>query len=471
MLYLGFRNVVICTFSVFFMAFVLSCGSENQETTEKIDLLIYGGTIVTMNETEDLVENGAIAVHEGKIIAIGTSDSLRKQFHAQENIDAQQGLIIPGLINTHTHVPMTLFRGLADDLSLQTWLEQYIFPAEANFVTDSFVRVGTKLGIAEMIKGGTTTYCDMYYFEDAIAEVTAEAGMRGVLAQTILDFKVPDAPNPEIGIAQAEQFIRRWQGHPLIVPALGPHAPYTIHTNNLKKIHTLSLETKAPVVMHVSETKKEVVDIEKQYGLSPVKYLDKENLLNNQWILAHMVHPQAGELEIIKERGCGIAHCPESNMKLASGVAPLVSMLQLEIPVGLGTDGAASNNDLNLWEEMNAAAKIHKVVAANPELVSAKEAFKMATILGAKALHLEDKIGSLEAGKYADIVILQPRDFHRIPSYNVYSELVYTTKASDVRTVIIHGKTVMKDKRLLTLDEKKIVSEAMYYQQKIKEAP
>lgn len=462
--YLKFRRQLT------YLIAVILCGScQNAPPGEKkaADMIVYGGTVVTMNPGREIIENGCIVIHEGRIMALGREDSLREQYFASENHDARGGLIIPGLINAHTHIPMTLFRGLADDLALRTWLEEYIFPAEARFVTDSFVRAGTRLGLAEMIRGGVTTFCDMYYFEEAIAAVTAEAGMRAILARTVIDFPVPDASDPDKALEDTREFARRWKGHPLITPALGPHAPYTVSTETLRKVKALADELQIPVTMHVSETSAEVQGNQAQYGAPPVEYLDRHGLLDKNWILAHMVHVSEKELDMIREKGCGIVHCPQSNMKLASGIAPLAAMLKRGIPTGLGTDGAASNNDLDLWEEMDAAAKIHKAVSGNPEVIPAWEAFEMATIGGARALHMEDKTGSLEAGKYADLVILSADGLHRIPQYEIYSGLVYTTKASDVQTVVIHGKTVMKDRKLLTLDEEKIKAEAAYFRDRI----
>jgi 5-methylthioadenosine/S-adenosylhomocysteine deaminase len=362
---------------------------------------------------------------------------------------------------------MTLFRGIADDLDLQEWLTKYIFPAEGKNVNEAFVRAGTRLGLAEMIRGGTTTYCDMYYFEDAIADETFKAGMRGVLGETIIQFPVADNKTPQDALRYSEKFVNKWKNNPLITPALAPHAPYTLTTEHLGAVKSLADRLNATVVIHVAETRKEVEDISKQYGARPVEYLEKIGFLNDRTIAAHVVFANPNEIEILQKRGVGVAHNPQSNMKLASGVAPVPQMLNANVRLGLGTDGAASNNDLNLWEEMNAAAKLHKVFSGDPKVVSAEQAFMMATMGGARALHLEDKIGSLEAGKRADIVIVDFDKLHQTPMYNVYSHLVYATKASDVNTVIIDGKIVMRERRLLTLNENVIKKDANLYQQKI----
>jgi 5-methylthioadenosine/S-adenosylhomocysteine deaminase len=431
------------------------------------DLLVVGGTIVTMDKDRRVIEDGAIAVKNGEITFIGKRSELTKNLRARQTIDAKGKIIIPGLINTHTHVPMSLFRGIADDLDLQEWLTKYIFPAEAKNVDEAFVRAGTQLGLAEMIRGGTTTYCDMYYFEDAVADETFKAGMRGVLGETIIDFPVADNKTPAEAMIYAEKFINKWKNNSLIIPALAPHAPYTVSTEHLKAVRALSDKTNAPVIIHVAETKKEVDDITKQYGNSPVDYLAKIGFLNNRTIAAHVVHVTDEEIDLLKTLGVGLAHNPQSNMKLASGVAPIPQMLVKDLPVGLGTDGAASNNDLSMWEEMDTAAKLHKVFSGDPKVVNAEQAFEMATIRGARALHMENLIGSLESGKRADIVLVDSNDLNQTPFYNIYSSLVYATKANDVQTVIIDGKIVMLDRRLLTLDENGIKKNANLYRQKI----
>jgi len=334
-------------------------------------------------------------------------------------------------------------------------------------VTEDFVRVGTRLGLAEMIRSGTTTYCDMYYFEDAIADETFKAGMRGVLGETVLDFPVADNKTYEEGLAYGERFIKRWQGNALIIPAIAPHAPYTVSEAHLKAARALSDKTGAPIVTHIAETKREVDDSLKAKGASPVDYLNRIGFLNNRVIAAHVVWPSEEELGLLKQLGVGIVHNPQSNMKLASGVAPVPQMLKNDLPVGLGTDGAASNNDLSLWEEMDTAAKLHKVISRDPKVISAQEAFEMATIRGARALHLENEIGSIEKGKRADIAIVDLDDLNQTPFYNIYSDLVYAAKAGDVRTVIVGGRVIMRDRRLLTLNEDTIKADARRYRERI----
>jgi 5-methylthioadenosine/S-adenosylhomocysteine deaminase len=432
-----------------------------------VDLIVRGGTVVTMDAERHVIENGAVAVKGGRIVSVGSVTDIDRTYTAREVVNARGKVIIPGLINGHTHVPMTLFRGLADDLDLQEWLTKYIFPAEAKNVTEEFVRVGTRLGLAEMIRGGTTTYCDMYYFEDAIADETSKAGMRGVLGETVIDFPVADNKTNAEAMAYVERFVKKWQGSPLVVPAIAPHAPYTVSEEHLKAIRAFSDRTGVPIVTHISETRREVDDSIKAKGASPVDYLNRIGFLNNRVIAAHMVWPSAEELGLLKQLGVGIVHNPQSNMKLASGVAPVPEMLKEDLPVGLGTDGAASNNDLNLWEEMDTAAKLHKLISKDPKVVNAVEAFEMATIRGARALHLGKEIGSIEKGKRADLVIVDLDDLNQTPSYNIYSDLVYATKAGDVQTVIIEGRVVMRDRRLLTLNEETIKADARRYRERI----
>ena len=432
-----------------------------------MDLIVSGGTIVTMDGARRVIENGAIAVKAGRIEGIGRAGEIDQRYAAREVLNATGKVVVPGLINGHTHVPMTLFRGLADDLDLQEWLTKYIFPAEAKNVTEEFVRVGTRLGLAEMLRGGTTTYCDMYYFEDAIADETSKAGMRAVLGETVIDFAVADNKTNAEAMTYVESFVKKWQGNALIVPAIAPHAPYTVSEEHLKAVRAFSDRTGAPIVTHISETRREVDESIKEKGASPIDYLNRIGFLNNRVVAAHVVWPTEEELGLLKRLGVGIVHNPQSNMKLASGVAPVPEMLKADLPVGLGTDGAASNNDLNLWEEMDTAAKLHKLISRDPKVVNAEEAFEMATIRGARALHLEKEIGSIEKGKRADLVIVDLDDLNQTPYYNIYSDLVYATKAADVRTVIIEGRVVMRDRRLLTLNEETIKADARRYRERI----
>ena len=446
---------------------IMFANATAQSRRQSVDLLVLGGTVVTMDQTRRVIDDAGIAVSQGRIVAIGPRADIEARYTSRQKVAARGKVITPGLINGHTHVPMVLFRGLADDLDLQEWLTKYIFPAEAKNVTEEFVRVGARLGLAEMIRGGTTTYCDMYYFEDAIADETAKAGVRGVLGETIIDFPVADNKTNAEGMAYVEKFVARWKGHELIVPAIAPHAPYTVSEEHLKAARAFSDRTGAPIVTHISETKREVDDSVKAKGASPVAYLERIGFLNDHVIAAHMVWPQGSDIAILKRRGVGVIHNPQSNMKLASGVAPVPRMLTEHVFLGLGTDGAASNNDLNMWEEMDTVAKLHKVFTGDPKVISAQEAFELATIRGAQALHLEKEIGSLEPGKRADLLVIDRDTLNQIPLYNVYSDLVYATKAADVETVIINGRLVMRNRRLLTLNEALIKSDARTFRDKI----
>src|SRR5689334_24636698 len=378
------KNLLIVFLVATLMNTVSNSAAQNRRSShEAVDLLVLGGTIVTMNGNRDVIEDGGIAVKNGRIVAIGPRAQIESTYTARQKINASGKVITPGLINGHTHVPMVLFRGLADDLDLQEWLTKYIFPAEAKNVTEEFVRVGTRLGLAEMIRGGTTTYCDMYYFEDAVADETKKAGVRGVLGETIIDFPVADNKTNAEMMAYSERFLRKWTGDPLIIPAMAPHAPYTVSTEHLKAIRALSDKLNAAVVIHVAETQKERDDILKQYGSTPMDYLGKIGFLSDRVIAAHTVWLTNEEIDLMKRTGVGAAHNPQSNMKLASGVAPVPAMLAKDVPVGLGTDGAASNNDLNMWEEMDTAAKLHKLISKDPKTLPAERAFEMATIRGA----------------------------------------------------------------------------------------
>ncbi len=465
-------NKLKCFFT-FLLLFSLAYSGFGQTKIRKlirppVDVLIVGGTVVTMDKDRRVIENGAVAVKDGKIVAVGTRAEVTRNRTARQTIDATGKVVMPGLINTHTHVPMSLFRGISDDLDLQDWLTKFIFPAEAKNVDEAFVRAGTRLGLAEMIRGGTTTYCDMYYFEDAIADETKKAGMRGVLGETIIDFPVPDNKTYADGLAYTERFIKKWQNDPLIVPAVAPHAPYTVSKEHLLQARDLSNKLKAPLIIHLAEANTETEFIQQKHkGMRPIEFVESIGFLTNRTIAAHVIQANEKELDLLKMRGVGIAHNPQSNMKLAAGTAPVPMMLRKGLAVGLGTDGAASNNDLSMWEEMDTAAKLHKLISGDPKTLPAEQVFEMATIGGARALHMEDLIGSIEVGKRADIAIVGLDSLNQTPLYNIYSNLVYATKANDVRTVIINGRVVMLNQRLLTLNENAIKRDANAYRRKI----
>lgn len=448
------------------LSLLLIAGSINNRgavAIGNVDLMVRGGTIVTMDRQRRLIERGAIAIRGNRIAAVGAERDVMSKYRARRVINAAGKVIMPGLINTHTHVPMVLFRGVADDLVLLEWLQKYIFPAEAKNVDEQFVRWGTRLGCLEMIKGGTTTFCDMYYFEDAIAEETARIGMRAVLGETLIDFPAPDNKTWDAAIAYTEKFLGRWKGHALITAAVAPHAPYTVSAEHLQQSNTLSARNAAPLIIHVAEDQAEVKSISERYNASSVAFLDRIGLLSERVIAAHMVWPLEQDISTLAGRRVGVAHCPQSNMKLAAGVSPVPKLLRAGVAVGLGTDGAASNNDLNLWEEIDTAAKLHKLNSKDPTVLKAEEVLEMATLTGARAIHLDREIGSLEQGKRADLIVISMGGLHQTPLYNVYSQLAYATKASDVESVIIDGRPVMIDRRFITINESSVKTKAREY--------
>jgi 5-methylthioadenosine/S-adenosylhomocysteine deaminase len=463
------KSFLLC-FALLSYSFAFDARAALPQRARRVDLIVSGGTVVTMDASRRVIEDGAVAVAGGRIVAVGKRSDIVRQYAAREVIDARGRAVIPGLINGHTHVPMTLFRGIADDLDLNEWLTKYIFPAEAKNVNEDFVRAGTQLGLAEMIRGGTTTYCDMYYFEDAIAEETERAGVRGLLGETVIDFPVPDNKTWPDAMRYTERFVARWKGNRLVTAAIAPHAPYTVSEAHLREVKAFSDRTGAPIVTHVAETRKEVEDISRDHGARPVEYLARIGFLGPRDVFAHTVHITEGEINLLKQNGVGSVHNPQSNMKLASGVAPLPQMMRAGVAVGLGTDGAASNNDLDMWEEMDTAAKLHKLTTGDPKTLTAAEAFALATINGARSLHMDSDIGSLETGKRADIVVVDLDALNQTPRYNIYSHLVYATKAADVLTVVIEGRILMRDRRLLTLNEALIKQKARLLRERVTES-
>ena len=460
-----------CVVILTVLAFLPSAGlPQSAGSREPADLVIRGGTVVTMDRQSRLIENGAVAVRGDRILAVGSESDIASKFRARKTIDASGRVVMPGLINTHTHVPMVLFRGIADDLRLLDWLQKYIFPAEARNVDEQFVRWGTRLGCLEMILGGTTTFADMYYFEDAVADETSRAGMRGVLGETVLDFPAPDNKTWDAAISYTEKYLERWKGNALITPAIAPHAPYTVSTDHLAQTHAISSRFGSPLIIHVAEDQAEVKTIQEKYASSSVAYLEKIGLLDARVIAAHMVWPTPSDIATLARLKVGVAHCPQSNMKLAAGTAPVPELLAAGVAVGLGTDGAASNNDLDLWEEMDTAAKLHKLVSRDPTVLNARQVLEMATIGGARAIHLDSEIGSIEPGKRADIIVVGMNSAHQIPVYNVYSQLVYATKSSDVQTSIIDGKVVMENRHAMALDERAIREKANEYRDRIRKS-
>ena len=448
----------------------LLCGGiASAQEKQSVDLIVSGGIVVTMDGARTIHQDGSVAVRGDAIVAVGPRAEIESKYETAQTIDARGGLVLPGFVNGHTHVPMTLFRGLHDDVTLTDWLYKYIFPAEAKNVNEEFVRWGTRLAAAEQIRSGGTTFADMYYFEDAIAEETKAAGMRGVLGETFIDFPAPDNKSEAEMVAYTEKFLKKWQGDALIHAAPAPHSIYTCSKKTLQDAAALARKYHAPILIHVSEMKKEWEDSEKANGMSPVQYLDKLGVLGPDVVAAHCIFVDAADRKLLAERHVGCVHNPSSNMMIASGVSPVAEMREAGVAVGLGTDGpAGSNNDLDLMEEIDLAAKLAKISKMDPLALNAKAVVEMATIDGARALHMEKEIGSLEVGKKADLVLISLNEPNGVPMYDVYAQIAYALKASDVETVIIGGRLVMRDRKLLTVDEPKVLEKARAYGKSVK---
>jgi 5-methylthioadenosine/S-adenosylhomocysteine deaminase len=425
------------------------------------DLLLSHAHVLTMDDQFTAYATGSIAVSGGKILAVGPADAIKAEFDAHETIDCGGRVVMPGLINAHTHAPMTLLRGLADDLRLDVWLLGYMMPVEREFVRPEFVNLGTRLACAEMIRSGTTCFADMYYFEDQVAEAAAAAGMRALCAQTVLKFPAPDAASYEDALAHARQFITGWIGHPLVRPGVAPHAPYTCTDEILRACAELATEFDVPLHIHLAETALEVERSRREHGMPVIPYVKKQRLFDARVLAAHCVHIDEGEMRTLHDAHAGVAHNPTSNLKLGSGVAPVAKMLDLGVNVGIGTDGPASNNDLDMFEEMRLAALLAKGIGSDPTLLPARDAVAMATRIGAKALHFGDITGTLEPGKRADLIVVDIDQSHNVPRFgrdpnSIYSQIVYATKSSDVVDVMVDGRWLMRDRRLLTLDEQEL---------------
>ena len=419
------------------------------------DLLLANATVLTMDQKFTMYRSGRVAIAGDSIVAVGPDADA---YDAGATIDCLGRVVMPGLVNAHTHVPMALLRGLADDLRLDVWLMGYMLPVEREFVRPDFVRLGTRLGCAEMIRSGVTCFADMYYFEETIAEATAEAGMRALCAQTVLRFPTPDATSYEGSLARARDFIERWRGHPLIVPAPAPHAPYTCTPEILRACAELAVEFDVPLHIHMSESVQEVEDSRRVNGMPVVPWVKKHGLFDAKVLAAHCVHVDDGEMRALKNVGAGVAHNPTSNLKLGAGIAPVARMLELGLNVGIGTDGAASNNDLDMFEETRLAALLAKGISGDPTALPARGALAMATRLGASAMHMNHLTGSLEPGKRADLIIVDLDPLHNVPAFGrdpngVYSQIVYASKSTDVMDVMCNGRWLMRDRKLLTLDE------------------
>jgi 5-methylthioadenosine/S-adenosylhomocysteine deaminase len=434
---------------------------------QRVDLIVAHGTVVTMDGNRRILEDGAIAVQGDSIAAVDTAANIDAAYESAKVIDARGGLILPGLINAHTHISMSLFRGLADDLSLDDWLNKYIFPAEHRYDTRDFVTWAARLSMLEMLRGGTTTVADMYYFEDDIAEAMKAAGMRGVLGETLIGFPSPDSPTSAAALAYTESFLKHWKGDPLITAAVAPHAIYTCSETLLKDAAALAQRNQAPILIHVAEAPFELERSRREHGVSPVQYLARIGLLGPNVLAAHCVWVDQADVQTLAHFGVGCSFNPSSNMKTAAGVMPAVELLAAGVAVGLATDGAASDNNQDMFEEMDLAAKEQKLARMDPKALPAPQVVEMATITGARALHLERQIGSLEVGKKADLIVVDTNTPHATPMYDVYSAIVYSLKSADVRTTVVGGKVLMEDRRMLTLDEPAILAKAAEYSKQI----
>ena len=430
------------------------------------DSVITNGIILTVNADFDIIRNGYIAIQDGKIAEIGSDKAPPR---AQNYIDAMGGVIMPGLINTHTHLPMTIFRGLADDLPLQTWLEDHIFPAEADFITPESAYWGALLGCAEMLLSGTTTCCDGYFFEDSVAEAIDAIGMRGVVGQGVIDFPAPGVPDPSSNIRTAETFVDRWLGRSSrIKPSIFCHSPYTCSGKTLQSAKAAAELRRILFQIHVSETRDERKQIDHEHGVGPIKYLSNLKLLTPMTLLVHAVWVDEDDIGLIREANAPISHNPQSNMKLASGIAPVHRFLREGITVGIGTDGCASNNRLDLFREIDVAAKLHKVATMDPTALSARTALTVATFLGAKAIGWENEIGSLKVGKSADIIVIDTKQPHLTPLFSPESHLVYAARGSDVRHVFVDGRLVVKEGSLTTIDVTNVIKKVADLSKQIK---
>ncbi len=431
----------------------------SEEKKEPISILLGGAWVLTQNRTRDIFHPGAVAIRGEEIVAVGARDDLEARYAPAQVLDYPQGLILPGLINAHTHAAMALFRGLADDLPLEEWLNSHIFPAESH-LDRNFVFWGTKLAVAEMLLSGTTTFCDMYLFADAVARAVAETGVRAVVGEVLYDFPSPNyGPAPD-GLRFSEELCRTWQTHPRVGVAVQPHAVYTCSPKLLEQCGQLADRYNTRLIIHLSETHREVADCQARYGATPVEHLSRLGLLNSRLVADHAVVLSDADLELLAASGAGVAHCPESNMKLASGLAPVAELLARGVPVGLGTDGCASNNNLDLVQEMDTAAKLQKVRYLDPTVLPATAALDLATTGSARVLGLEGVVGALAPGLKADVVVVDLDQPHLTPLYDPYSHLVYAATGADIQTVLVHGRVLVQDRRLLAFDLEETLAQA-----------
>ncbi len=434
---------------------------EPVDNRTPVDLIVAGDYVVAMDDDWTLIEDGAVAVDDGRIVAVDTAEAVDAEYAAAERIGGDNRVVMPGLINGHTHAAMSLLRGIADDYALMDWLNNYIFPAEVAFVDAEFVRIGTELACWEMIRGGTTMFVDMYYYPDTIAEVVESCGLRAMVTTAVLDQKTPDAESAADALAKGIEYVKRWQGRSeRITPAFGPHSNYTLKPDQLAAVHAAAEELGVPMSIHLSESPYEVEMTRQNYGTTTITMLEEMGFFGVKTIGAHVVWPQPEEIPVLVEREVGVIHNPTSNMKTAAGVSPVTEMLAADVLLGLGTDGAASNNDLDMWEEMRLAAFLQKVEEMDPQALPAEAVLRMATAGGAEAIGMGEQIGSLEPGKRADIIQVSFDDVHFVPTYDVTSHLVYVADEQDVVTTIVEGKVLMRDGEILTIDTERVTREA-----------
>jgi 5-methylthioadenosine/S-adenosylhomocysteine deaminase len=448
-------------------AWSAACGRGEKR---QVSLIVAGGDVVTMNRERHVLSPGAVAVDGVNIVAVSTPEDVARRFTAAETIDASGQVVLPGLVNTHTHAAMVIYRGLADDLALMDWLQKYIFPAEAKTVSPEMVRVGTRLAALEMIQSGTTTFADMYYFEEEVGRVAKAAGLRGVLGETIIGFPVADARTPAEALTRTEAFIREFAGDDLVTAVPAPHSTYTVDEASLRAVRELADRYKVPILIHVAETEDEVRIIDQRHHMTPVGWLASIGFLAPDVVMAHGVWVTDDDIATIRRTGASVSHNPESNMKLASGIAPVPKLLAAGVTVGLGTDGAASNNDLDMFGAMRQAAFLHKIATRDPQAIPASVALEMATIDGARALGLDRTIGSLEVGKRADLITVSMAGARQTPMYNPVSHLVYVSRGGDVRTTIVNGRVLMREREMRTLDERVVLADARALARKVREA-
>jgi 5-methylthioadenosine/S-adenosylhomocysteine deaminase len=465
------KNTSFCFLYTFLLISVAACQPEQSveesapsaapEADDQIDLIVMGDHVVTMNDAATVHTGAAVAIDDGVIVAIGPAAEINAQYSARETLDGKNRVVLPGLVNGHSHAAMTLLRGVADDLALMEWLNDYMFPAEVQFVDAEFVRIGTELACWEMIRGGTTTFVDMYYYPDTIAQVVDSCGMRALISATVIDQRSPDAESAVDSLQKGRAYIQRWTGkNSRITPIFGPHANYTLNAEQLRATREAAMKFGVPISIHLSESPYEVQYSKDTYGMTSIELFESIGFFEGPTIAAHVVWPTEAEIPILAERRVGVIHNPTSNMKIASGIAPIADMLAAGVRVGIGTDGAASNNDLDLWEEMRLAAFLQKVEQMNPEVLSAETVLRMATSGGATAIGLGDTIGSLEVGKRADLIQVAFDDVHHVPTYDVVSHLVYVNDEQDVASTVVDGKVLMREGEILTIDTDRVAAEA-----------